>query len=80
MGGTLYAGNAGNGGNTGNGYSYLKNPYTVNLCNVLRSVTSNIGLLKIFHKGYPECSRYILTLICIDATQSVVTIMFLDFQ
>ena len=44
-----------------------KNPSTVNLCNVLRSVTSNIGLFKVFHKGYPECSRYILTLIWIES-------------
>ena len=43
-------------------------------------VTSNIGLLEMLHKGYPECSRYMPTFICIHSTQSVVTVMFLDFQ
>ena len=58
----------------------LQNHYTVNLCNVLRSLTSNVGLLQVLHEGYPECSRYILTLVWIHTTQTVVTIMLLDLQ
>ena len=59
----------------------LQNHYRVNLCNVLsRSLTSNIGLLEVLHEGYPECSRYILTLVWIHTTQTVVTIVLLDLQ
>ena len=62
----------------------LQNHYTVNLCNVLSrsltSLTSNIGLLEELHQGYPECSRYILTLVWIHTTQTVVTIVLLDLQ